>query len=259
MLSLSPSKVNTYLQCPFKYRCEVDTDVRKKYRKDTVYTIFGNLIHACLNDLYKRTKKEDRSFQKLKDLFKEKFIKDFENHKKIFKTKDNIILYVKKSQEMFKNFIGSELFDAEPISTEEYPKCIINNELELGGKFDRIDLVGNEIRLIDYKTGRLKEDAIDKFQLNLYELLLNKCRPNNPVKEKLLYYLEENKIIKYPSMEDKVVETEERLLAIADAISKDKEFIPKPNNMCRFCDYITICPIQNKRQPEIIKCLKDTS
>ena len=247
MLSLSPSKVNTYLQCPFKYKCEVDIDIRKKYRKDTVYTVFGNLIHACLNDLYKRTKKENRGFQKLKDLFKEKFIKDFENHKKIFKTKDNIILYVKKSQEMFKNFIGSELFNAEPISTEEYPKCIINNELELGGKFDRIDLVDNEIRLIDYKTGKLKEDAIDKFQLNLYELLLNKCRPSNPVKEKLLYYLEENKIIKYPSRKDKIVETEEKLLTIADAINKDKEFIPKPNNMCRFCDYITICPIQNKK------------
>ncbi len=35
---------------------------------------------------------------------------------------------------------------------------------------------------------QMAKDAIDKFQLNLYELLLNKCRPSNPVKEKLLYY-----------------------------------------------------------------------
>jgi len=247
MLSLSPSKVNTYLECPFKYKCETDTSIREKYRKDTIYTVFGNLIHACLNDLYKRTKKEDRNFQKLRDLFKEKFIKDFDKNKKIFETKDNIILYVKKSQEMFKNFTESELFDVEPLSTEEYPKCNINNELQLGGKFDRIDLINNEIRLIDYKTGKFKDDAIDEFQLNLYELLLNKCKLNNPVKEKLLYYLEENKIIRYPSTKEKVIETEKKLLTIADTISNDKDFIPKPNNMCRFCDYIMICPVQDKK------------
>jgi len=76
---------------------------------------------------------------------------------------------------------------------------------------------------------------------------LNKCKLNNPVKEKLLYYLEENKIIRYPSTKEKVIETEKKLLTIADTISNDKDFIPKPNNMCRFCDYIMICPVQDKK------------
>lgn len=246
MLNLSPSKINTYLQCPFKYKCETDTDVRKKYRKDTVPLIFGNLIHACLNDLYKRTKKENRNLQRLRDLFKEKFNANLDKHKELFKTKNNIIIYVEKAKKIFKNFVESELFNAEPLFTEEYPKCSINNWLELSGKFDRVDIINNEIRLIDYKTGKLKEDMIDEFQLSLYEYLLKKYMPDNPVREKILYYLDENKIIKYVAEKDKIAETERKLLIIAETINKDKDFIPTPNSMCRYCDYKEICPTKKQ-------------
>ena len=43
--------------------------------------------------------------------------------------------------------------------TEDFPKYLLNPELELGGKFDRVDLAGDKLTLIDYKTGKYKEDG----------------------------------------------------------------------------------------------------
>jgi len=98
MIKLSPSKIATYKQCPYKYRCDTDTQIRNAYKKDTPDLIFGNLIHGCLNDFFKKTQKSERNYQTLRKLFEEKFKKNFEKHRRIFKTKENIIKYVEEAR-----------------------------------------------------------------------------------------------------------------------------------------------------------------
>jgi len=242
MINLSPSKINTYKQCPFKYKCEIDTELRKKYRRETPPLVFGNLIHACLNDLYKRTQKEDRSLQRLRDLFEQKFKANLTKHINIFGSQENIISYVEKAKKMFKNYTESEFFEPEPMLTEEFPKCLINENIELRGKFDRVDLNKNKLTLIDYKTGKFKQDEADKFQVSFYELLLSRYLPKYTVEEKILYYLGDNKIIRFPSEKDSLSETEKKLISIANKIDGDKELLPTQNNLCRYCDYKVICP-----------------
>lgn len=244
MLSISPSKINNYLQCPFKYKCEIDTDLRKKFKKDTAPLTFGNLIHGCLNDLYKRTEKNERDLNRLRELFEAKFKSNLEKHKKIFKTRENIIKYVELAKEMFKHFAESEFFNKEPLVTEDFPKYSLKDDLEISGKFDRVDIEGDQLTLVDYKTGKINEDEDNKFQLNFYELLLSKIYTKYQLKEKILYYLKDNKIIRYtPSGSlDKI---EKEISDIARTINADKEFTPTPNDKCIYCDYKSICPMMN--------------
>ena len=122
MFKLSPSKIAIYKQCPYKYKCEVDIQIRKAYKKDTPDLIFGSLIHGCLNDFYKRTEKSERNFETLRKLFEEKFKKNFDKHRRVFKTKENIIKYVEESKKQFKNFLSSKYSKIEPMITEDFPK-----------------------------------------------------------------------------------------------------------------------------------------
>ncbi len=247
MLKLSPSKISTYLLCPFKYKCEIDTQIRKAYKRDTPALVFGNLIHGCLNDFFKRIDESERNFETLRKLFEIKFKANWEKHKSIFQTRANIIRYVEESKKQFKTFIDSELSKGSPFLLEEFPKYNFNLELELGGKFDRVDKEDKELILIDYKTGKLKEEN-DKditFQLNFYEYLLNKLYPQYKVKKKIVFFLKENKPLPYEKPADLNV-VEKEILDIAQTINADYKFDPKPNSLCRFCDYRTICPLFNK-------------
>lgn len=247
MLSITPSKIRTYKLCPFKYKCDINTELRKKFKKETAPLVFGNLIHGCLNDLYKRTEKNGRNIQKLRELFEVKFKTNLEKHKRIFKTKENIIQYVEIAKEMFKNFVESEYFNKEPLITEEFPKCLVSEELEISGKFDRVDLEANKLVLIDYKTGKLNEDDDNKFQLNFYEFLLFKTKPEYEVGEKVLYFLRDNKIIKYPAGKENMREVEKDIFNIADTIKNDSEFTPRPNDKCIYCEYKSICPAMSNK------------
>lgn len=251
MLKLSPSKISTYLLCPFKYKCEINTQIRNAYKRDTPNLVFGNLIHACLNDFFKRIDESERNFETLRRLFKEKFEANWDKHKSVFETKENMIRYVEESKKQFKTFIDSELSRGAPYLIEEFPKYTFNLELELGGKFDRVDREDKELILIDYKTGKIKEDNEKgiNFQLNFYEYLLNKLYPEYTVKKKVLFFLKENQIIPYENHID--LETvEKEIVEIARIINADYKFDPTPNRLCRFCDYQSLCPIMNKKYSE---------
>lgn len=105
MLKLSPSKISTYLLCPFKYKCEINTQIRKAYKRDTPDLVFGNLIHGCLNDFSKRIDDSQRNFETLRRSFEVKFKANWEKHKLVFQTKEKIIKYVEESKKQFKTFI----------------------------------------------------------------------------------------------------------------------------------------------------------
>lgn len=247
MLKLSPSKISSYLLCPFKYKCEINTQIRNAYKRDTPALVFGNLIHGCLNDFFKKIDESERNFETLRGLFETKFKANWVKHKSVFQTKENIVKYVEESKKQFKTFIDSELSQGNPFLIEKFPKYNFNLELELSGKFDRVDKEGKELILIDYKTGKIKEDNEKDitFQLNFYEYLLNKLYPQYSVKKKVLFFLKENKIIPYEKHID--LETVEgEIVGIARTINADYKFDPKPNRLCRFCDYQSLCPTMNK-------------
>ncbi|MFC1495814.1 RecB family exonuclease [Candidatus Margulisiibacteriota bacterium] len=244
MLSLSPSKIKTYLLCPFQYKCDCDTETRKRYFRDSPALTFGNLVHAALNDLYKRTPKEERSLDKLREIFKAKYMVHKKKHDKIFGSKEKVIEYVLKARKMFEYFCQSEFFDANPFSTEDYPRCKMSSDLEISGKFDRLDLVGDQLTIIDYKTGTIREDDSDPFQLDFYELLVQLVYPNYQVTRKVYYFLGDNKIIEFPVKANSISELREKVLNIAEHISSTVNFEANQNDKCRFCNYHEICPLR---------------
>jgi CRISPR/Cas system-associated exonuclease Cas4 (RecB family) len=243
MLYLSPSKIATYKQCPFKYKCESDPQIKRAYKQDHPDPIFGNLIHACLTD-YFLLPENKRTHEELRRIFKEKFMKNYDKHLKIFKNKTAINHYIEEEKKQFKTFIDSSFSSGNLLPMEEkLLKWTIDGKIIFMGLVDRVDLDNNKLTIIDYKTGKLREENKDdrQFQVDCYEYLIAKKYPEYKITKKILFFLKENKIVEYKVKD--VSDTEKEILTIASIVEEDAKMEPRKNNLCNYCDYKIICPL----------------
>ncbi len=241
-----------YLRCPRQYRFEYIDKLRKFYQKDTPPLVIGELIHATLNHYYRHLKPKERTLEKLREVFKEKFLshhrrKDPEY--KVFNGKqEEINRWVTKSVQQLGNFFNSRLAKIEPFLTPEELSAhpLKEYDIKLTGKLDRVDKTKKGLEIIDYKTGKLWRGGQKSFQLDFYHLLLSYLQPDDPVGKKIYFYLDENKMINVPIRDNENKETLEKVINTVEQIKKDKEFTARVGPDCRFCDYQSICPLMNK-------------
>lgn len=241
-----------YLRCPRQYKFQYVDGLGKQYHKDTPPLVIGSLIHNTLNHYYRRLASEERSLEKLRDVFKQKFLDHFQKQDpqyKLFKgDQKQINQWVERAKRQLENFWQSDLAKVEPfLAPERNPTYELKDEdISLTGKLDRVDQDKNGLAIIDYKTGKLWEKETDPFQLNFYHLLLSYIYPDEVVCKKTYYYLDENKQIEVPLKEDETDQTYELIINTVGKIKQDQEFPTQPNPGCKFCDFQSICPFFQK-------------
>lgn len=127
--------------------------------------------------------------------------------------------------------------------------------LALSGRVDRIDQRGDELVVVDYKTGRhvlTADDARGSLALALYALatertLRRRCRTVE------LHHLPSGSVARFTHTEESL----QRHLARAEAIGAEAVaaaaalvaggdpavlFPPRPGPLCTWCDYVRSCP-----------------
>ena len=181
---LSPSAINTYIDCSLRYyfRYIAGLGEMDEVSEDIDVSAFGTVVHDSLNVLYldiagkndgiisKEALKELLRSNSYESLLKEQFIKHhYRGRKKESIEGRNILIfsvmlrYMKQVMEQDITIAPFELVAAE----ETYRRNLdidvggLSIELSLGGKIDRIDRVGGQLRVIDYKTGRTDQKFKD--------------------------------------------------------------------------------------------------
>jgi RecB family exonuclease len=242
MFSLSFTKIEKFLRCPFEYQCYTNYDLNKQYHKDTPPLVFGSIMHGILNDFYKNLDKEDRTLDKMIALFRQKYNANKIKHDQVFKNKEVVAQYAKMARKEFENFLGNHLSEQVPyIATEE------NLKLDLGGveliaKIDRLDSGKEGLKIIDYKTGKYIEDQPAPLQLDLYALAAFIKFPQIPIHKKTYYYLYDNRFIDVDVKSGEFKRTREFVLEAAEKIQSTKEFKAVVNKKCIWCDFKELCP-----------------
>lgn len=130
----------------------------------------------------------------------------------------------------------------DPLFLEKDFKLKIG-QYAIKGKIDRIDNVEGGVEIIDYKTGKPKEEgkisSDDKKQLMLYQVAVTRLFGMTPVR--LTYhYLEDGSQISFIGDEADIEKfdagVEQTLASIAEG-----KFEATPGMHCKFCDFASIC------------------
>jgi hypothetical protein len=168
---LSATALNTYLDCPLKFYFKYIEKIeeKKEVTEDIDPLLFGNLLHYSIYQLYEPYRDEEISKdlleylkmndavidEAIKKAFLREFFKDDDENIQIYGR--NIIIrdvlkkYIKQIIE-----IDQKITPFSVIELEKSFQCLLtinNTAVQLGGKIDRLDRVGNHLRIIDYKTG----------------------------------------------------------------------------------------------------------
>jgi len=184
---LSPSAINVWLDCRLKFYFQYVVQIRERdeVQEKIDPAVFGNLAHYSLEFLYKGFKmrkgrfflnKED--FEELKknwvgpavDLAIRKHFslpdkEDIQLSGSLIIARDVLQRYIKRLLEVDESYAPFEIVSLEdskgyyaniPLTLPQGEKTIA-----LKGIIDRVDKIGEAIRLVDYKSGSDKKDFPD--------------------------------------------------------------------------------------------------
>ncbi len=247
-LRISYSALDTFKQCPLKYKFQVIDKIKAPKTKEAV---FGGKLHEALEWFHKqnpvsptldellnhfKTIWDSTVFQGDEDMiyFSEaiKILKNYyENYLKI---KDNFSVLGTETR--------FEVLLENPENKEE--KCLLT------GIIDRIDKTKTGIEIIDYKTTKKlpsQEDIHKSMQMSLYCLGIMNRWPqfieNGIENIKLtLYYLKHQETISTHRTKEQLNEVQKHVWQELKKIEKS-EFEPMPSVLCDWCGYKKICPM----------------
>ncbi|MCK9416279.1 MAG: ATP-dependent DNA helicase [Candidatus Dojkabacteria bacterium] len=243
---VSYSQLNTYEDCPKKYKYSY---VLKVPSRPHASLSFGSTIHNTLKDFYTLFKDSKEGLEgivekpdekKLLELYESHWMShgyDSKAHEEKRKASGIAIL-----KSYYKNLFNE---DQRPYRLEE-PFSVHVGESVFVGKIDRIDVVDDskemlEVEIIDYKTGKVKNEANVKkdLQLPLYALFAEQKLGLKVVSAKYVF-VEHSEVVEVNVSEERKEEAGEKVVEIIEEIKK-KNFIATPGYLCRYCDYNTVC------------------
>ncbi len=115
-------------------------------------------------------------------------------------------------------------------------------DVVLKGTIDRIDPMDDGVEIVDYKTGKPKEemDGDTKEQLLIYQIAASEVLGEKP---KLLsyWYLDNNSKVSFLGTADEIERVKGKIIATVDAM-KRSDFAATPSPyVCKHCDFKEIC------------------
>jgi len=250
----SYSQLAAFSSCPYQYRF---AHILKIPTRGKASFSFGKTMHLTLQKLFELVNEKkglgqadlfsrgERPFaptvsmDEVLSLYERSWIDDWYESKK---QKEE---YKKKGKEILREFYEKH--------KDNWPNAVMiekkfNIKIKDGGEIysvrgtiDRIDKEGEEIRIVDYKTGSPKDKLsfADKEQLLLYQIAAGDLF-REKVGSLVFYYLENNSEVEFSGSDKDLEKVKEKIVGAIKEIKKG-EFPPKPSQLCRWCDFFEIC------------------
>ena len=288
----SPSSLNNYKKCSYLFYLQkvLGIKVSDEVEEKMAYNTQGNLLHNSLEDYYQpyldkelNLEEFSKTCNNIYTIFEQKLDGEYKNMNtktgKNFLTRKILEQYIsnfiKQEKTLLKSkksikIIGLEQDLAKTISLDVKGK---NIDIRIGGSADRIDLVENTVRLIDYKTGAVNvadlkitknkkdgskdkwplmfEDKLDKaFQLMMYAWMYWEEKPKVYGLETSISALKLHSANLPLSIYKETLISEESINRfgddlkglIGDIFDKNIAFEQRENDRtCENCDYKSIC------------------
>lgn len=129
------------------------------------------------------------------------------------------------------------------IAQEKTFEMPLENNVVVIGRMDQVNrIAGDDVEIVDYKTGRPRDEEKAKkdLQLSVYALAARELFDWNPARLSF-YNLQTNNVVSSTRDEKKLKKVQEKIQEAAADI-RGGEFLPKMGFACRYCDFRLICP-----------------
>ncbi len=245
---LSPSSINTFRQCPLKFKYE---KIDKRRQPGTVETLKGSFVHEILEYLFKEPA-ENRTTDTAKAIAAERWAASWQKKVRKLISEDRDLNNFKwQSWWLVENYFKMEdPSTIEPVGLERWVDGPVINGIRVRGIIDRLIKTEEGLLVIqDYKTGKTPREndpwEADKiFPLMVYADLAE-AETETEVSSMELLYLQSGKVIEFSPTEKnreamyrRVIETS----AAVDEACQTGNFPPSKSKLCDWCFFKKECP-----------------
>lgn len=260
--ALSPSRASDFLTCPLLFRFRA---IDRFPEQPGLAQVRGTLVHAVLEDLFdlpNASRTLDACKQMLRPKWEELLAADptlltaFEGD---VPSPAAIEEWITSAEDLLATY-----FDLEDPTRLQPRYRELRLEVTLSGDegpplrgiIDRIDMAGDLIRVVDYKTGRSPGPGFEQkamFQMRFYALMIWRLKNVIPKRLQLLY-LGDSQVLYYEPTAAELTSFERTLRALWKTITNvaaSGEWKPRPSRMCQWCDHHSRCPEQGGEIPEL--------
>ena len=207
----SPSALTSYIRNPidFYFQKILRLNETEEVEETVAANTLGTIVHDTLEEFYKPLVGQFLTSETLKSLkpkIEEEVVKQF---KKTFKggtfNKGKNLIIFEVAKRYIENFINQEISEIKAgneikiISIEnnlevDIPISELSFPVKIKGKVDRVDEYNGQLRIVDYKTGKVAQSEVElvdweemtldykyskAFQILAYALMMNKEIPIN--------------------------------------------------------------------------------
>ena len=291
---LSPTAINTWLQCSlrfyFRYILQLPEPDEMKDEIDS--PVFGSIFHEVIENLYKPFEGKEVNKVDLEQISKNKvlieneirkaigkhYFRQKEPNEKTVKLEGKTILIYENTKTFIQRVLEIDMQQAsfQLVSLEGDYHTILNLKangkeipVRIGGKIDRVDMVNDTLRILDYKTGNVESFSFKEVE-ELFEK--DKEKPKKEILQALIYCLiykknteetgdlqpgiyslrklfDENfspeikrnyQSFSFQDIEEEFTEQLQNL--VAEMLSESGRFYQTPHEkFCQYCPYNKIC------------------
>lgn len=249
-MGYSQSKLNTYRDCPLKYKYAY---VDKIEVPSTIEQFLGSTVHEALEEVLKvrRDYHRDLSYEDACGIFDRRFDANYTadlTTKKGYLTPEDHKL---RGHDFIAKFyeIEARRHAGEVLGVEKWISFPIGRS-SMGGYVDRLERVGDELHIIDYKASDypMKQEKADvDWQLPIYQMAVQE---EFPEAERFLlewFYLGAGVVVQSARTPEQLQDLKGEICSLIDEIESDTEFQPLGNNWCP-CEYEELCKTEKERR-----------
>jgi ATP-dependent exoDNAse (exonuclease V) beta subunit len=235
-LQLSASAIDAYDRCPMRYMFQYVWGIRGGAH---AMATFGNVMHRTIKEFVaEHGKRRKVLLEEVHAIYEREwsaagFIDEYHEEE-----------YRKAGREQLEAFHGSYCgAPADVLHQEKTFELPLEHDVIVTGRMDQVNrIAGNQVEIIDYKTGRPKDvkAAAKDLQLGVYALAAEEVLDLDP-RRLVFYNLMTNEGVAATRDAKALKETREKIAEVADRI-RARDFSAKPGFGCGFCDYKPLCP-----------------
>lgn len=237
-LTLSPSRVGMYEQCPRRYYYRY---IERLPTKDWPHFNLGTFVHGALENFHKRELQGDKDPPAA---IMKTACADF--YRKMDRDgKELTAAQIDEAKTMLANYMQrlvAEERDSEILALEDKFTVRLNDDYDLTGVVDRLDRDKDGILHIkDYKTNKSAK-YMKPFQLNAYGIyLLDKFPDTKRFRASYIMLRLNGQPITFDFTREDVDKCRRKLIEAGDKITQEERWITKAGRLCDWCDFKEVC------------------